>query len=655
MTDSTYAADRTVHMPGKKTPADRYAALTRKDLNQWAGSRIVGRGRSYQQLGRVSSLAITDDGGLIAWVDGSDRYATMVAMDEGCLPKSICTCPYEEDCKHGVAVVIEYMERIENKMRVPKAKKDDERLELFESEDLYSEDLYDEPDDDDDDTFLSEDDRIEIDELIKDRTKAQLIELIHEIAEKYPEAARELVERRRIASGDVRSMVMRLRLEIRDIGEEPDWQDHWHGGSYTPDYSDIRTGLDTLLKAGYADEALGLGEELMKAGTDQVEMSHDEGETAMEIASCMPVVVKALDQSSMDPVDKLSWAADVTLKDDFDIFTDFFDYLNRKHTRAAWNSLADRMLKRLGGSKGANITDDFSRSYARDQLSDLAIHALERADRKDEIIPLCEVEARKTGSYERLVKLLMAARRREEAERWIKEGVRATGKEWPGIAANLRERLREIRTRQRNWPVVAAMQAEKFVRDPYLEIFTDCKKIASKIKAWPKVRGSLLDYLEKGRLPWEQKGWPLPESGLDTPGTFQGRKFPMFYELIDIGILEKNPDQVLRWYDKLPKKRFGWHDIDEDEIAAAVQTHAPDRAVAIWKDYAERLIAEVKPSAYQDAAIYLHKAQKVMVREKKWAEWNQYIEGLRKEHGRKRRLMEILDGLGDRPVVKKKR
>ena len=77
--------------------------------------------------------------------------------------------------------------------------------------------------------------------------------------------------------------------------------------------------------------------------------------------------------------------------------------------------------------------------------------------------------------------------------------------------------------------------------------------------------------------------------------------------------------------------------------------------MAIWKDYAERLIAEVKPSAYQDAAIYLHKAQKVMVREKKWAEWNQYIEGLRKEHGRKRRLMEILDGLGDRPVVKKKR
>ena len=37
---------------------------------------------------------------------------------------------------------------------------------------------------------------------------------------------------------------------------------------------------------------------------------------------------------------------------------------------------------------------------------------------------------------------------------------------WPGITSSLREKLREIRTRQKNWPVVAAMQAEEFVRQP---------------------------------------------------------------------------------------------------------------------------------------------------------------------------------------------
>ena len=48
--------------------------------------------------------------------------------------------------------------------------------------------------------------------------------------------------------------------------------------------------------------------------------------------------------------------------------------------------------------------------------------------------------------------------------------------------------------------------------------------------------------------------------------------------------------------------------VDEDAIATAVQAHAPDRAVAIWKNKAERLIAQVKPSAYQEAAKYLRKA-----------------------------------------------
>ncbi|MDA2935039.1 hypothetical protein MYX82_11960 [Acidobacteria bacterium AH-259-D05] len=127
----------------------------------------------------------------------------------------------------------------------------------------------------------------------------------------------------------------------------------------------------------------------------------------------------------------------------------------------------------------------------------------------------------------------------------------------------------------------------------------------------------------------------------------------MVDDLIDIAILEKKPDQVLHWYDQLPKKRFGLHSVDDDEIAAAVQTHAPDRAVAIWKKKAERLIAQVKPSAYQEAVKYLHKAGSVMARQKNQKQWDQYLQNLREQHARKRRLMKILDGLDGKPIVKK--
>ena len=634
-------------MPNKKTQLDRFSDLTWDDIEAWAGGKIVSRGKNYQQQGRVSDLAVTEDGSLIAWVDGSARYATRVVMDEDGLPDSICTCPYELNCKHGVAVVIEYLKRVENNRSVPKAKQDDDRLKL-----LADENRDDEPNDAE--NGMSEDIRQDIDAFLQGKTKAQLIDLIHDLAGQYPEMARELCDRKQVISGNTEPLVTRLRKEIRDLGDEPGWQNYWNSEGYTPDYSGIRQKLETLLKAGHNDEVLTLGRELVTTGIRQVEESDDEGETEREIADCMPVIVEALDRSSLDTADKLTWALDALLEDQFEVCEAFAEYLHRRHPQTAWHTLADRLLARLHGLKGSKGADDFSRNYERDRLSDWAIHALERAGREDEIIPLCIAEAKRTRSYERLVKRLVAARRYEDAEKWIKEGLRDIGEKWPGIGAGLRDKMREIRTLEQNWPVVAALQVEEFVRHPSRQAFTECKKASDKTEAWPQVRESLLRYLEKGELPWTQKGWPLPESGLARPDTDQRIRFPLVGNLIDIAILEKKPDQVLKWYDQRPKGHFGWLGVDEDAIATAVQAHAPDRAVAIWKNKAERLIAQVKPSAYQEAVKFLRKAGEVMSKQNKQAQWDQYLRSLREAHARKRRLIEILDGLDGKPIMRKR-
>jgi len=77
--------------------------------------------------------------------------------------------------------------------------------------------------------------------------------------------------------------------------------------------------------------------------------------------------------------------------------------------------------------------------------------------------------------------------------------------------------------------------------------------------------------------------------------------------------------------------------------------------VAIWKNKAERLIAQVQPSAYKEAVKYLRKAGKLMSTQKQQAEWDQYLKSLREAHARKRRLLEILDGLEGNPIMKKRR
>ncbi len=634
-------------MPKKKTQLDRFADLTWNDLENWAGSRIVSRGKNYQDRGRVRDLAVTKDHGLIAWVDGTERYATRVVMEDDGLPDSICTCPYALDCKHGVAIVFEYLKRIEDNQPIPMANQADARLKLLRDEDWNYES-------NDEQTALSEEVCKDIGRFLKGKTKAQLIDLINEIAQQHPEVAQEIADRQQLTSGHTTALVTRLRREIQKIGDEPGWQDYWRDEGFTPDYSGIRRKLETLLDAGHTDEVLTLGRELITTGNRHVAESHDEGETMMEVAACMPVIVNALDKSSLDDADKLSWALDAELEDRFEVCEAFGGYLHRKHTKTAWHTLADRLLVRLKEMKHSRDVDNFSRNYQRDRLSDWAIHALKQAGRKNEIIALCEAEIKKTGNYERLVNLLVSARRYAKAERWIQEGIRATKDTWPGIAAGLRNKLREIRTRQKNWPAVAAIQAEEFVREPSLQAFIDCKKAAAKIKAWPKVRESLLQYLEKGKPPWKLKGWPLPDSGLDVTEPKHKNRFPMVSELIEIAILEKKPERVLYWYDRRPKKRYGWCGVNDDKIATAVQTHAPDRAVAIWKNTAERLIAEVKPKAYQEAGIYLRKAAKVMAKARKQKEWDQYLQSLRGHHARKIRLMEVLNSLNDKPIVRKR-
>ena len=91
--------------------------------------------------------------------------------------------------------------------------------------------------------------------------------------------------------------------------------------------------------------------------------------------------------------------------------------------------------------------------------------------------------------------------------------------------------------------------------------------------------------------------------------------------------------------------------IGDDRIATAIQDHAPERSVSIWKTIAESLINQTKPSAYEQAASYLRKAEKVMKRLNNLSEWNQYLNNLRGKHVKKHRLIAILDQSDRKPII----
>ena len=83
---------------------------------------------------------------------------------------------------------------------------------------------------------------------------------------------------------------------------------------------------------------------------------------------------------------------------------------------------------------------------------------------------------------------------------------------------------------------------------------------------------------------------------------------PMVDVLMRLAIAEKKPNEVVKWYDhdSRTKAEHWLRDFFlDDQVADAIASTHPDRAVAMWKDLAESLIALVKPRAYQDAVPYL--------------------------------------------------
>ncbi|NKB70532.1 MAG: hypothetical protein GKR89_25970 [Candidatus Latescibacteria bacterium] len=99
--------------------SDPFVRLTWDDVERWAGAAVVERGRAYQRQGRVTDLGRTQEGALLAWVQGTQRYTTRLTIQARKQLASECTCPYWTDCKHGVAVVLAYLQAVKEGQSVP--------------------------------------------------------------------------------------------------------------------------------------------------------------------------------------------------------------------------------------------------------------------------------------------------------------------------------------------------------------------------------------------------------------------------------------------------------------------------------------------------------------------------------------------------------
>ncbi len=108
----------------------------------------------------------------------------------------------------------------------------------------------------------------------------------------------------------------------------------------------------------------------------------------------------------------------------------------------------------------------FFARYPRERLLHGVIDAYTRAGWQARIIPRLEAEDEYCGCYEKFVDALLAEGEQERARQWCLEGYTRMGKEAPGIADRLQQRLREIAQKSRRHDLAAAYRAQDFFRHP---------------------------------------------------------------------------------------------------------------------------------------------------------------------------------------------
>jgi len=679
-----------------------WTVLSWDDLAEWVGSRSVDRGRTYQKQGRVHDLVISEDGWLLATVTGGARYAVTVWYEASAKKAgticSRCTCPVgSSGCKHAVAVVAEYLERSGASEDTPVADQDDERWELLADETGDESEF--EADDLDRDTGDDEDEQVnyvhrhrhpeasgrktlkasneKIRKHIEAKSHDELVELLWALTERFPELREEFRDRIALGEGDVDRLVTEARKEIKRVASESGWQNTWKGDGHTPDYSRVKHRLERLLELGHLDAVVRLGKELLTLGNEQIGQSNDEGETAEAVGECVPIIFQAVAASTLTPAHKLLFAIDAHLRDDYGIVNDATDVIIKMSgAKSAWSEVADVLTQRT--KSPVKDDDHYYREYQHEHIADWLIRALENAGREDEILAVCEQEARVSGSYERLVKRLIEKKQYEEAERWAAEGIEKTAAKLPGIASSLEKLLGEMAIQRRQWPIAAAHAAFGFFSHPSRDSFQNLLKAAAKEGCEDSIRGIALSFLETGASPLPSPGnvsaksvenaeWPLPMPAyllplLGNESRFRPAAGPHFDVLIDMAIADKRHADVLRWYDAMSagqKQRGGisWYGSGGygDQVAAAVTESHPERSLAIYRQRVDDHLPHASASAYEAVAGYLRKIRPILQSLHREVEWNGLLADIRLRYKNRPKFMEILDKLDPRPIVEQKR
>lgn len=603
-----------------------WESLSYEDLIEAFGHRIFTRGESYQDSGLVVSVAQPCPDVIVGQVSGTWEYATVVRITTGsggAYLSSHCTCPYEFDCKHGVALVLELQEQLS----VNRPPSDQIPAKVRELLTLNGQEVPGES------GPLSQEVRDYVDGLCRD----ELMEVLFEAAQSSASLRSELRLRARLSlksADELKSSVISdlEKLDQNDLAASTDM------GAY----------LRRLTELGEVQFVLDNALRIAEALNESIEID-DWGDPRSETIpagaiDCLDALGEAIAASSLQPLEKLLMAetlgeADIYGLINYEFAVDDFD---EQECRALADAIVEHiseppdmplMAKRPCGDE----------AWLRSRLVHSALEALDRIGAAEEAIDLAVREAAATGMWREAVDRLMKTDRLEEARIMLDTFVENSEPLPPWLSEQIRALLGEIASREGDCARAMALAVESFLVAPSLARYRAVRSASEGTEEWQQVRSLLLKALKTGKV--SDADWPLPRPhGVGLMGRVIRPEAAARVGL-DIAIDERDADAVIQWYHELMRVEERGDPHVAERVADAVADARPDTAVAIWRDLVDAAVEAKNRAAYEQALPSLKKMRQTLVDAGREEEWRSYLTYLRDEYSRRWAFIETISTL----------
>jgi uncharacterized Zn finger protein len=589
--------------------------LSEAAIRQRATAESFRREEDYYRRGAVVSVVQRADT-IQAEVEGSqyEPYRVRVVFDEGGVTSAVCGCPYDWGgwCKHIVAALLVCLH---------------------------------EPD--------SVEDRPTLDELLVDLDREQLQGLLMHLATRDPYVADEIegqvaalrstpagsetsqatTPSPRCTAVDPQPVRRQVSAILRSLDRMRRSQAYWHVGSVVHEVRQLLDQVQGFIEAGDGNNAL----VLLEAITDEyirgwLYLDDSDGYASGFFGELGTAWTEAGLVADLSPAEREQWAQRLTEWQgnlgDYGI-DGVFDPAQAAILHGWEYPPLQRVLQgeitRLGAWEG-------EAPWYADELAIARLKALERQERYQEYLHLAEAE----GQPHLYVIMLARMGRVQEA---VEEGLRYLDEpaQFLSLARTLREReelAAALRVAEHGltldgskgelaaWlsDLADGMGKHERALDAAAVAFRESPSVAAYLRVqelagerWPELREELLAHL-------------CQVSPLYSPAQ------------VDVFLHEGLLDDAIRAVEKGAS-----YDLIERVMDAVVE-HRPEWVIQAARRQAERIMDAGKAKYYHHAVGWLEKARAAYRAAGREADWQAYLGEIRSRHGRKYKLMGMLEG-----------